>query len=445
MKNEKWYACRDCGYRTAGWLGRCPLCGNFNTLEALPGPLESKKREASVTATFHPLQNYEASSKSRLKTGINEFDSVLGGGLVAGSVTLISGEPGIGKSTLLLQVAGAVSEKGKVVYLSGEESFEQIALRAKRLEIGSQNILVAAETEVNSVLSGIKPEDTVLLIADSVQTLYSGDLDAIPGSVVQVREVALRLVSFAKKNNIPVIIVGHVTKEGSIAGPKLLEHIVDTVVYFEGDRHHLFRILRTTKNRFGPTDEVGIFEMTSRGLMPVLNPSAAFLSDVNLDSSVVFPALEGTRVILTEVQSIVSPTFYPNARRTSLGIDPVRMSVIVAVLETRASVSFSGCDIYLTTSSGLRVRETAADLPVAISLYRSLTSKTSGTVAAFGELGLDGSVRRVFQPELRLRELERFGIKKVIVPDYDRINHNFSNGFELVRVKTLQEALEAIA
>lgn len=239
--------------------------------------------------------------------------------------------------------------------------------------------------------------------------------------------------------------IGHITKEGSIAGPKLLEHIVDTVVYFEGDQQNLFRILRTTKNRFGPTDEVGVFEMTSEGLKPVSNPSEAFLANSLLENSVIFPALEGSRSILTEIQSIVNPTFYPNPRRTSLGVDPVRLSVIVAVLETRASVSFSGCDVYLTTSSGLRVRETAVDLPVALSLYRSLTGKGSGEVAAFGELGLDGSIRRVFQPEIRLKEIERFGIKKVIMPDYDRINHKITYDLEVVKVRTLREALEVFS
>lgn len=443
MKRGGSFICRECGYWTAKWLGRCPSCGSFDSFE--PVSVKDDSNDTLVQVELRPLNVKEIPKKERLQTGIPEFDSVLGGGIVPGSAVLISGEPGIGKSTLLLQVASAVSRKGSVVYITGEESFEQVALRAQRLGIDSEGLYAVAEPEIESVLSAVERELPVLLIADSVQTIYSKSIESPPGSIVQVREVALRLVRFAKERGVPVIMIGHITKEGSIAGPKLLEHIVDTVVYFEGDQQNLFRILRTTKNRFGPTDEVGVFEMTSEGLKPVSNPSEAFLANSLLENSVIFPALEGSRSILTEIQSIVNPTFYPNPRRTSLGVDPVRLSVIVAVLETRASVSFSGCDVYLTTSSGLRVRETAVDLPVALSLYRSLTGKGSGEVAAFGELGLDGSIRRVFQPEIRLKEIERFGIKKVIMPDYDRINHKITYDLEVVKVRTLREALEVFS
>lgn len=443
MKRGGSFICRECGYWTAKWLGRCPSCGSFDSFE--PVSVKDDSNDTLVQVELRPLNVKEIPKKERLQTGIPEFDSVLGGGIVPGSAVLISGEPGIGKSTLLLQVASAVSRKGSVVYITGEESFEQVALRAQRLGIDSEGLYAVAEPEIESVLSAVERELPVLLIADSVQTIYSKSIESPPGSIVQVREVALRLVRFAKERGVTVIMIGHITKEGSIAGPKLLEHIVDTVVYFEGDQQNLFRILRTTKNRFGPTDEVGVFEMTSEGLKPVSNPSEAFLANSLLENSVIFPALEGSRSILTEIQSIVNPTFYPNPRRTSLGVDPVRLSVIVAVLETRASVSFSGCDVYLTTSSGLRVRETAVDLPVALSLYRSLTGKGSGEVAAFGELGLDGSIRRVFQPEIRLKEIERFGIKKVIMPDYDRINHKITYDLEVVKVRTLREALEVFS
>lgn len=443
MKRGISYVCRECGFRTAKWLGKCPSCGTFDSIEIFEEKVHSTKRNFP-RIEFLSIDKVDFSYGERLKTGINEFDSVLGGGIVPGSAILISGEPGIGKSTLLLQVANSVSRAGSVIYVTGEESFEQVALRAKRLGIASDRLFVVAEPNILKVLDNLERENPVLLIADSVQTLYSDELDSPPGSLVQVREVASRLVRFAKETTIPVIMIGHITKEGSIAGPKLLEHLVDTVIYFEGDQQNFFRILRTTKNRFGATDEIGVFEMSSSGLIPVSNPSAAFLANALLDNSVVYPALEGTRVILTEIQSIVSPTFYANPRRTSSGVDPIRLSIIVAVLETRAGISFSGCDIFLTTSSGLKVKETAVDLPLAISLYLSLSGKKSGVLAAFGELGLDGSVRQIFQPELRIKEVERFGIKKIIIPDYDRINHKTSEGVELIRVKSLIEALEAV-
>lgn len=442
MKRGESYVCRECGYWTAKWLGRCPACGTYDSFERL---IQEEEKESSYSPVeLVPVSRASAQSYERVKTGISEFDTVLGGGIVPGSAVLIAGEPGIGKSTLLLQVAAAVASRGMVVYLTGEESLEQVGLRAKRLGIDSDNLFLVAEPNLNRVLAGIGEKTPLLLIADSVQTIYSDQLDSPPGSLVQVREVAQLLVRFAKEKSVPVIMIGHITKEGSIAGPKLLEHIVDTVVYFEGDQQNLFRLLRSTKNRFGATDEVGVFEMTDAGLQPVENPSAAFLASAPLENAVVYPALEGSRVILTEVQSIVAPTFYPNPRRTSLGIDPVKLSIIVAVLETRASVSFSGCDIYLTTSSGLRIRETGADLAVALSLYQALTNKAVGVVAAFGELGLDGSVRRVFQPEMRLKEIERLGFRWVIIPDYDRINFKPKSDLRIVTVRTLAEALEAV-
>jgi DNA repair protein RadA/Sms len=442
MKRGESYVCRECGYWTAKWLGRCPACGTYDSFEYLIQE-EDRKSEYSPIELI-PVSKAVEQTYERIKTGIGEFDTVLGGGIVSGSAVLIAGEPGIGKSTILLQVAASVSKYGKVVYLTGEESLEQVGLRAKRLGLESNNLFLVAEPNINRVLSSLESQDIVLLIADSVQTIYTDQLDSPPGSLVQVREVARLLVRYAKEKNVPVIMIGHITKEGAIAGPKLLEHVVDTVVYFEGDRQNFFRVLRATKNRFGATDEVGVFEMTDKGLMPVGNPSAAFLSNTSSGNSIVFPALEGSRVILTEVQSIVAPTFYPNPRRTSLGIDPVRLSIIVAVLETRASVSFSGCDIYLTTSSGLRIREPGVDLAMALSLYQALTNRSLGVLAAFGELGLDGSVRKVFQAELRLKEIERLGIKKVIMPDYDRINFKPGSGLEIVKVKTLSEALGAV-
>lgn len=434
------FICRDCGYKTVKWLGRCPTCGSFNSFEKISA--ENKTAPGKKDVEILAITDLDVKSSPRKKTGIEEFDRVLGGGLVPGSCILISGEPGIGKSTLLLQVAYNLSKEEKVIYITGEESFEQVALRAKRLGTQSEGLYVIAEQEIDSVLPQLEFFKPALVIADSVQTLYLSSIGSSPGSVVQVREVAQELIKFAKRNSIPVIMVGHVTKEGSIAGPKLLEHIVDTVIYFEGDSSSYLRILRTTKNRFGPTDEIGVFEMRDKGLFPLNNPSAAFLSSAMPDNAVIYPVLEGTRVLLTEVQSIVSPTVFVNPRRTSSGIDPIRMSIIIAILENRASVSFTGTDIYLTTSAGIRVKETAADLPVALSLYRSLTLNSNGPVAAFGELGLDGSVRPVFQAEQRIKEVLRFGIKRIIIPAYDRININSSDA-EIVQIRTIGEALEA--
>lgn len=435
------FVCRECGYQTVKWLGRCPSCGSFDSFERIEREKSLSKVGKEIKLT--PVSSADIQPAVRVKTGIEEFDRVLGGGFVPGSAVLLSGEPGIGKSTLLLQVAASLSKERPVVYITGEESFEQVVLRAKRLNIDSENLYVIAEQEIDSVLSQAQQVKPVLVIADSVQTLYVSTIGSSPGSVTQVREVAQELIRFAKKSGTPVIMIGHVTKEGAIAGPKLLEHIVDTVIYFEGDAGSYLRVLRTTKNRFGATDELGVFEMHDTGLHPVKNPSAAFLSSVMPEQAVIYPVLEGTRVLLTEVQSIVSPTVFVNPRRTSSGIDPVRMAIIIAILENRASVSFAGTDIYLTTSAGIRVKETAADLPVAISLYRALTLKTNGPIACFGELGLDGSVRPVFQPEQRIKEALRFGIKRIIIPAYDRIDFNDSS-IEVVQARTLNEALEAV-
>lgn len=441
MRRGTSYTCRECGYQSARWFGRCPSCGEFGTLEEEVVEQTTRSKKAPP-AKLKPITEAKIKQSTRLKTGIEEFDRVLGGGLVPGAVILLSGHPGIGKSTLLLQVANSLAREQPVVYATGEESFEQVSMRARRLGVDKENIYLSAENDIESVLAAVEGMKPALLIADSVQALYRGSIDSSPGTVTQVREVAHLLVEYAKSKGVPVIIVGHVTKEGSIAGPKILEHVVDTVLYFEGDSTHFYRIVRAIKNRFGPVDEVGVFEMTDRGLQPVQNASAVFIGDNFGDSAVIYPALEGTRVILSEVQSIVSQSVYVNPRRTASGIDSTKLALLIAVLENRANLSFAGCDVYLSTSGGLQVREPGIDLAAAISLYSSLTTKPTGAIGAFGEIGLNGIVRPVFQPEVRIKELERFGIEKVILPVYDRINYKPEN-IEIVQVRNINEALEA--
>lgn len=440
--SKSYYRCVECGYSSVKWMGRCPSCGAWESFKQDQAEKESTKSKRK--ASLSPISGDFSKKEPRIKTGTPEFDRILGGGLVEGSVVLLAGEPGIGKSTILLQLANQIAENKNVVYATGEESFKQVALRAKRLGVTQKELLLVSETDVLSILNAVRESKPSLLIADSVQAFSIEDIQSAPGSLVQVREVTSLLVDFAKKTGIPVIMIGHVTKQGNIAGPKVLEHMVDTVLYFEGDSSNIFRIIRTTKNRFGPTNEIGVFEMTDRGLIAVGNPSAAFLSGQISEGGIIFPALEGTRVILSEIQSLVSESAYLNPRRVAQGIDHSKLSLQIATLEARADVSFAGCDVYLSTSSGLYVKEPALDLPAAISLYLGLTNKSTETIGAFGELGLDGSVRPVFKPEPRIKELQRMGVKRVVLPAYDRINLNGDNNIELIKVKKLGEALEVV-
>lgn len=438
------YRCVECGSISVKWLGRCPLCGSLGSyVEEQVGEVERTLSKTSQ-ANLIPVTSKEYGESERLKTGIAEFDRVLGGGLVKGAVILLAGPPGIGKSTLLLQVAKGLSDKGSVIYASGEESFEQVSIRASRLKTCSNNILIASDNDLSAILSAAKNSSPVLLIADSIQSFYLSHLSNAPGSIAQVKESAQALVDFAKSTGIPTIVVGHVTKEGMVAGPKLLEHMVDTVLYFEGDGSDLFRIIRTTKNRFGPTDEIGVFEMGDEGLTPVEDPSVAFLQDGFERGGVIFPALEGSRVILSEIQSLVSNTFLSIPRRVSLGIDQNKLSLLVAVLEKRANVSFVGCDVYLSTSAGLRIKESAVDLAACIALYNGLRDIKTEPVGAFGEIRLDGFIRPVFRPEARLKELVRAKVKRIIMPFYDRIKLKNKSDVEIIQVKTLREALEVV-
>lgn len=406
-------------------------------------------RKAPVAnGVMTPLAQAPDGDEERIGSGIEELDRVLGGGIVPGSVVLIGGEPGIGKSTLLLHLLAAVAQDGRqVLYVSGEESARQIKMRATRLGAITDGEFLATENRVESIIGMGCEMRPALLAVDSIQTLSSGDISSSPGSVSQVRESAHQLMEMAKKENIPVILVGHVTKDGALAGPKVLEHMVDTVLYFEGDRSHAFRILRTVKNRFGSTNEIGVFEMKEEGLVPVSNPSEIFLAERPLDEpgSVVLPSVEGTRPILVEVQALVSPTNLGTARRTAIGADQARLSLLCAVLEKKGGLDLYGNDIFLNIAGGIRIDEPALDLGVICALTSSLMERpvNSSTVVC-GEVGLAGEIRAVGQMDLRIREAQRLGFTRFVLPHSNRERLTWKPELELVGVKNLQEFLEAM-
>ncbi len=418
------FECQSCGYSSAKWLGRCPDCGSWNSF--MEGkPLTVVARETRRGAKAMPLESVSTEEVPRIPTGDVEFDRVLGGGIVPGSLVLLGGEPGIGKSTLLLQIALRLQQAGRrVLYVSGEESAQQIKMRSERLDAtagtpADGGIFLLAESSLEKILGSaedLRPTDIVI---DSIQTTFSEGLDSAPGTISQVRHAAAQLLSLAKSGNIPVFLIGHVTKDGSLAGPKALEHIVDAVLYFEGERHHNHRIVRAVKNRFGAANEVGIFEMTSRGLVPVQNPSYLFLRDRGsaAPGSAVTCALEGTRPILVEVQALVTSSQYGTARRTSTGIDYNRISLLVAMLEKRLGIPMKGCDIYVNAAGGLEINEPASDLAVFAAVLSSFRNRAIAPDALlFGELGLSGEVRPVSQVHLRVREAAVMGFTRCILP-----------------------------
>ncbi|WP_022852869.1 DNA repair protein RadA [Thermodesulfatator atlanticus] len=439
------FYCQQCGYQSFKWLGRCPGCGSWGTLveeNATP----SKK--AKKPAKFFSITEISHLEEPRVKTHLSELDQVLGGGLVPGSLILLGGDPGIGKSTLLLQVLKNLATKGhKVIYLSGEESPQQIKLRAERLNANHENILIMPETDLSSALEATLAEKPVLLAVDSIQTVFTPEISSAPGSVSQVRECTNKLLEFAKTQGVTVILVGHVTKEGALAGPRVLEHLVDTVLYFEGERTAHFRILRAVKNRFGSTNEIGVFEMTAKGLVPVGNPSAYFLSNTEKTApgAVVCATMEGTRPLLVEVQALVSKTPLATPRRTSVGFDPQRLSMIAAILEKKVGLSFYDQDIYLNVVGGIKLTEPGADLAVAMALASSRLERTlPPKLFLFGEVGLTGEVRPVAYAELRVKEGLKLGFEALCAP-----KENFKNLKDKPLVKTfcvsnLQEALETL-
>ena len=411
------FFCKQCGFESRKWLGRCPDCGAWDSLSQSTA---QSPAISTAVAEVQPLTGGNGEDQARLCTGIAELDRVLGGGIVPGSLVLIGGDPGIGKSTLLLQFMAAVAAKaGQVLYVTGEESLRQIRMRAERLKVAEAAIAVSTETCVEAISALALKLAPVLVAVDSIQTMFSQEVASTPGSITQVRESAARLLVLAKNNNLPVFLVGHVTKDGSIAGPRVLEHMVDTVLYFEGDRGQMFRILRTVKNRFGSTNEIGVFTMREQGLIEVENPSALFLAErpANAPGSVVMPSMEGTRPIMVEVQALVSRSHGGSGRRTAIGADSQRLALLTAVLEKKQGLNLIDHDIFLNIAGGVRIDEPALDLGVAAALLSSyLERPIDAHTVVCGEIGLAGEVRAVGHMEQRLRESRRLGFTRFLMP-----------------------------
>ena len=450
-KSKTVYVCSECGYESPKWMGKCSECGAWNTMEedlrvAGRAPSPAARAVRSFAAT--PLSQIDADDEHRFVTGISELDRVLGGGIVKGSVVLLSGDPGIGKSTILLQVCQVLQDKLDILYVSGEESAIQIKLRAKRIGLESSRVSIMTETDVQSVCEYISASKPELVIVDSIQTMQHSDLPSSPGSITQVRESTNLLLRTGKSLDIPVFIVGHVNKGGDIAGPKVLEHIVDTVLYFEGERNPSYRILRAIKNRFGSTNEIGVFEMTETGLTEVENPSAMMLSGRMSDVSggCITCIIEGTRPILAEVQGLVAATGFGNARRTATGFDYNRLNLLLAVLEKRLGLYFSNLDTYLNIVGGIRIDEPAADLAVAMSLVSGLRDiPIPDDLVAFGEIGLSGELRSVPRAQARISEAARMGFKKCVLPKscLKQIG-SVNDSIELIGVRRLSDAVAVI-
>lgn len=444
------FVCQACGYQAPKWMGKCPDCGSWDAfVEESRQPQTGHGGATGLTAAPSepvPIDAIELESEDRLLTGISEFDRVLGGGIVPGTLVLIGGDPGIGKSTLMLQALHGLAGNGhKVLYVSGEESIRQIRIRSKRLETVSPELLVAAEVELETILNMVKSVQPAVMVVDSIQTMFNSELTSAPGSVSQVRESTVRLMFMAKRSGIPVFLVGHVTKEGAIAGPKLLEHMVDTVLYFEGDRNHVFRILRAVKNRFGSTNEIGVFEMKGKGLEEVGNPSAIFLSErpVNAPGSVVTASMEGTRPILVELQALASSSSFGTARRTILGLDQNRVALLVAVMEKKLGMQLLGHDIFMNVAGGVKIDEPAVDMGIVAAVASSFLDKSipEGTLV-LGEVGLTGEVRGIGQVETRLQEAQKMGFTRCLVPQSNRTRLSGTGGMTITGIRTISEGIE---
>ncbi|UCV30129.1 DNA repair protein RadA [Ferribacterium limneticum] len=442
------YSCTECGATSPKWQGQCPGCNDWNTLVetvAEKAPTNSRFESLAPTARLQNLSEIEAREVERIATGISEFDRALGGGLVHGGVVLIGGDPGIGKSTLLLQALAHLSLENKVLYVSGEESGEQVALRARRLGLDSRRLQLMAEINLERILATLQAEKPVVAVIDSIQTLWSDQLSSAPGSVAQVRECAAQLTRLAKQAGITVILVGHVTKEGALAGPRVLEHIVDTVLYFEGDTHSSFRLVRAFKNRFGAVNELGVFAMTETGLKGVSNPSALFLSQHGQDvaGSCVMVTQEGTRPLLVEIQALVD-TSHGNPRRLTVGLDPQRLAMLLAVLHRHAGIVCFDQDVFVNAVGGVKITEPAADLAVLLSITSSLKNKPlPSKLIVFGEVGLAGEIRPAPRGQERLKEAAKLGFTRALIPEANRPKQAIP-GMEVIAVKRVEEAVARI-
>lgn len=450
-KKKSKFVCNECGYETAKWMGRCPGCGQWNTMVeevevVAKGPRGAFKHSEMVSAKATPIISVETQEEQRVPTELTEFNRVLGGGIVPGSLILIGGDPGIGKSTLLLQVSALLSNKNhRVLYVSGEESIRQTKLRAERLGVQSPELYIYAETNLEMISETIEQTQPKFVIIDSIQTVHHPEVTSAPGSVSQVRECTGELMRIAKTKNIAIFLVGHVTKEGQIAGPRILEHMVDTVLYFEGERHHNHRILRSQKNRFGSTNEIAIFEMVHGGLKEVLNPSEMFLEERSQGApgSTIVASMEGTRPILVEIQALVSPSSFNYPKRMATGLDQNRVSLLMAVLEKRMGFMLQAQDAFIKVAGGVKLDEPAIDLAVLVSIVSSFKDLSANPTDCFaGEVGLTGEVRRVTRIEQRVNEAAKLGFKRIFIPTSNIGGWDFPAGIEVIGVERVDQALK---
>ncbi len=449
------YKCRSCGYISASYLGRCPNCGAWNQFEKETEAVQNRSTKGSPsrlikkTGISEPVKlgNVKAEKEERIKTSMAELNRVLGGGIVPGSLVLIGGDPGIGKSTLMLQIMSELADQYKVLYVSGEESANQIKLRADRLGLPANDMMLYPETDMEDIRQQIADLEPDFVVIDSIQTMNEPSLDSMTGSASQVREVTSELMKIAKMDAITVFVIGHVTKEGAIAGPKILEHMVDTVLYFEGDEHHAYRILHSVKNRFGAANEIGMFEMVNKGLQEVTNPSAVFLDErlPKSTGSAIVVSLEGTRPILAEIQALVTPTAFGYAKRTTSGIDYNRAGLLLAVLEKRGNLMLQNQDVYLTATGGIRLNEPAVDLAVVMAIASSYKNQEILPTDCFvGEVGLTGEVRRVNQIDARIKEAAKTGFKRIFIPKHNMRASLKNSGIEVVPVASIPQALKVV-
>lgn len=451
-KSSSIFVCSECGYESPKWLGKCPACNSWNTFYEEKISKSSKSSDSRTREVNKPIQlnSVEGKEEIRRKTGTEELDRVLGGGLVKGSLVLLGGEPGIGKSTLILQLCAKITETSKdkkVLYVSGEESAEQIKLRADRLNINNDNIMFLGETDIDEIENQILAINPELVIIDSIQTIYSKDITSAPGTVSQVREITARIMKCCKQNQITTIIIGHVTKDGNIAGPRVLEHMVDTVLYLEGERYFSYRILRSVKNRFGSTNEIGMFEMKNEGMVEVTNPSSVLISEDEdkVPGAVIVCSLEGTRALLVEIQALTTTTVYGIPKRTGNGIDFNKIALLIAVLEKRGRVSLSNQDVYVNVVSGMKINEPAVDLGIALSIVSSYKGiYIPKDTAIIGEVGLTGEIRSVNLIDKRLKECEKLGIKRVIIPQNNKKLLKDKYKLDIIGVRNINDALREV-